>query len=261
MLCKEGKEKGKEKGFSRRDVIIGASKAVVSTAILSVGGLTLVSGSSLAKGKHKYPWPYKKLDPEEASKIAYENWYKHYCSYAVVSGIFIPLQQKIGDPYSYLPIEAFKFGHGGVIGWGTLCGTLFGAGIVSSFVAGDEGEEILNDVMAWYTNTELPIYTPKSPKLSKIPVKSKSNSPLCHVSVGKWMKKANYKFFSPERKDRCARLAADVTKKTVILLNKWVDDKYAPVHGSQAKMHQMPAQNNCMNCHGKNIPKVPGTGK
>ena len=44
-------------------------------------------------------------------------------------------------------------------------------------------------------------------------VQTVSNSPLCHVSVGKWMKKSGYALGSPERKDRCARVTASVAYK------------------------------------------------
>ncbi len=51
-------------------------------------------------------------------------------------------------------------------------------------------------------------------------------SPLCHVSVGKWMKASGYAFVSPEREDRCARVSASVAYQLVQRLNTWKDDKY-----------------------------------
>jgi hypothetical protein len=260
----------KEK-LTRREFVAGSAGFAAGVAVGS-GSLGLLSGC-LTKPEPKVvekivevekpakippiPWPYEKLDPEKVAKIAYENWYKHFCCYAVTSGILIPLQEEIGEPYTLFPIESTIWGHGGAVGWGTLCGTLTGVGIATGLIAGKDGEKILNDVIAWYTKTELPIYTPENPKAT-IKNQSKSNSPLCHISVGKWMKKEDVKFFSPERKERCARLAADVATKTVELLNDWIDGKYVPVHGSQAKTHDMPAQNNCANCHRAEIPPLPG---
>ncbi len=213
------------------------------------GGLGLLSGSiSEPEGLEKPRWTYEKIDSREAADIAYENWYKNFCTYAVVSGILLPLQEKVGEPYTLFPIEAFRWGHGGAVGWGTLCGTLTGAGIVTGLIAGEEGEQILNDLIYWYTKTELPVYTPETPK-ARIESKTKSGSPLCHVSSGKWMKKERVAFFSPERKERCARVAADVAARTVELLNEWADGRYVPVHGPQVKNHEMPAQNNCGDCH------------
>ncbi|WP_456475584.1 C-GCAxxG-C-C family protein [Candidatus Pyrohabitans sp.] len=243
--------------LSRRAFLAGTTGFAIGVAVGS-GGLGLLSGcTSKPEEKHKWPWPYKKIDPNKAAKIAYENWYKDFCSYAVASAILIPLQETVGEPYASFPVESTRWGHGGVLGWGTICGTLLGAGFATGLIAGREGEKILNDVMAWYTQTNLPIYTPASPK-ANIKNKSTSNSPLCHISVGRWMEKEDVKFFSPERKERCARLSADVAVKTVELLNDWADGKYKPVHGSQAKTHQMPSQNNCVDCHGSKIPKLPG---
>lgn len=231
--------------MTRRDLLTGAGKIAAGAALITAGGFSL---ASRVDAKGTYPWPHKKIDPQEAGNIAYENWYKHYCCYATVSGVLIPLQKSVGEPYASLPLQAFRFGHGGTVGWGTLCGTLLGASIAASFVAGQEGERISNDVIAWYTNTALPIYTPAEPK-SAIKNINKSESPLCHVSVGKWMEKEGVEFFTPQRKDRCARLSADVAMKTATLLNEWAAGTYKPAHGSQAKTHNMPAQNNCDDCH------------
>jgi hypothetical protein len=63
------------------------------------------------------------------------------------------------------------------------------------------------------------------------------------------MEKEGVKFGSPQRKDRCARLSADVARKTAQLLNSWADGEYKPTHGSQVKTHEITAQNNCDDCH------------
>ena len=239
---KEGKE------LSRRELFLKAGKVAAGAAVLTAGGLSLASET---KAKVKYPWPYIKLNPDEAAQIAYENWYKNFCCYAVTSGILMPLQKKVGEPYTSFPIESTRWGHGGAVGWGTLCGTLTGVGIVTGLAAGRDGERILNDVIAWYTDTEFPIFKPENPK-TQIKNINKSDSPLCHISVGRWMKKEGVKFFTPQRAERCARLSADVASKTVKLLNAWTDGTYISVHGSQTKMHEMPAQNNCDDCHSLN---------
>jgi len=239
----QGKER--DRNFSRRDFIGGSGKIVAGAAVLTAGGLGFLSG---ARAKSAYPWPYKKVNPEKVAEIGYENWYKGFCCYASASGILIPLQKIVGEPYASLPIEAFTFGHGGTVGWGTLCGTLLGAALASSFAAGKDGEKIINDVIQWYTTTELPTFKPAAPK-AQIKNINKSDSPLCHVSVGRWMEKEGVKFNSPERRDRCARLSADVAKKTAMLLNDWADGKYQPSHGSQVKAHDLPAQSNCDDCH------------
>ncbi len=266
--------KGKEGKVSRREFLAATAGFFAGVAVGS-GGLLLLPGCTQKTAEKqvntgaekvqikevipKPPWKYEKIDPQKAAQIAYESWYEGFCTYAVVKGVFKALGEKVGEPYKSFPLEAIRWGHGGVVGWGTICGTLTGAGIVTGFIAGKEGEKMINDIVYWYSTTELPIFEPKNPKAT-IKNKSVSNSPLCHISVGRWMKKENVKFFSPERKERCARLAADVAAKTVEILNAWKDGTYKPAYTvSQAKKYQITAQNNCMDCHAKGVPPLPGT--
>jgi hypothetical protein len=241
---------------SRRKLITVTGKAVVGAAIISAG-TGFVTRAGATDKPQQTPWGYVKLDPQKTADLAYENWYKNYCCYAVASAILDQLRDKIGGAYVHLPSEAFIWGHAGAVGWGTLCGTLTGAGIVTSFAAGKEGEEILNDVIAWYTATELPIYKPAVPKAT-FKNTNISDSPLCHVSVGKWMKKEGVALKSPERKDRCARLAADVAFHTVTLLNQWADGNFQMKNSQQSVEYGIPTQNNCMECHGDNVPEPKG---
>ncbi len=240
-----------KKEISRREVLIGAGTIAAGAAIVSVGASGLISPSRAKAAQ--FPWEYKKLDLQEVGDIAYNAWYGKFCCQAVVEGLLVPLQKSIGEPYASLPLDAFKWGHGGAVGWGTLCGTMTGAGIATGFIAGPEGEKILNDVIAFYANTELPIYKPANPKATFKNV-NQSDSPLCHISVGKWMKKEGVKFFSPERKERCARISADVAMHTAKLLNDWADGKYKPSQGSNVKDHGITTQENCTECHGDNVP-------
>ncbi|OGQ95953.1 MAG: hypothetical protein A2521_02795 [Deltaproteobacteria bacterium RIFOXYD12_FULL_57_12] len=241
-----------QKMISRREAIIGAGKFAAGAAIVTLGAQVLPARVKAATPA-AWPWGYKKLDVQEVGNLAYENWYKNFCCYAVVSGLLMPLQKSIGEPFTSLPLEAFVWGHGGAVGWGTLCGSLTGAGIATGLIAGKEGEAILNDVIAWYASTSLPIYKPAQPK-AEIKNVNTSDSPLCHISVGKWMKKEGVAFASPQRKERCARLSADVAMRTATLLNDWADKKYKPVHGSNVKDHGITTQLNCMECHGDKVP-------
>jgi hypothetical protein len=266
-------EKAAEEGkLTRREFLFGSAGFTAGMAMAS-GGLGMLSGClsqpeervvevekivEVKTGGLSWPMPYEKIDPKRAADIAYENWYKDFCSYGVVSGVMEALAEKVGEPYTSFPSEAFRGFHGGAVGWGTLCGTLAGTGIVTGLIAGKDGEAIFNDVIYWYSKEELPTYMPDEPKVT-IKYTNKANSPLCHVSVGKWMKKENVAFFSPERKERCARCAASVAAKTVELLNAWKDGTYSPAHGSQAKNHDMTAQNNCGDCHNEGVPDLPGT--
>jgi hypothetical protein len=150
------------KTLSRRELLPLAGKTAVGVAGLSVlasGGLALGcggdadddSGAATTGGSAEWPWPYRQLAVADSQPIAYDSWYDKFCCYAVVNAIFGPLKDKVGAPYTAFPNAATKWGHGGAVGWGTLCGTLTGAGIVTGLIAGEIGESILNDVINWYT--------------------------------------------------------------------------------------------------------------
>ena len=128
---------------------------------------------------------------------------------AVINSVFSQLREKVGEPYKPFPFEGFVFLEGGVSGWGTICGSNAGANIVSNLIIGpriaDSSDGMLmgSEIMQWYSDASMPIYTPKDPKVRTELPKTISNSPLCHISVGKWMKAASKDLQSPERKDRC----------------------------------------------------------
>lgn len=250
---------------SRRGLLIGAGKLAAGAAgiaVVATGGLNLLSKAEAKETP--LPWPYEKLDPNEVADLAYNEWYRLYCGAAVISSIFTPLKKKIGEPYASFPVESFIWMHGGVVGWGTMCGTETGAALAANLIAGQgvfkDGEKITNEVIQWYSDTDLPVYVPKTPKITAEIPKSKSGSPLCHVSVGKWMKVADKGFWSPERKDRCARLTANVAAQTVKLLNDWKDGKFKSDLKLPAMAYNITAQHNCTECHGDKVPVVNAKG-
>ncbi len=240
---------------SRRELLVGTGKLAAGAAVVSIGASALLGRANASEGPQQTPWGYVKLDPQKVADSAYENWYKHYCCYAVAEAILSELRAKVGGPYNNLPAEAFIFGHGGTVGYGTLCGTLMGAGIATSFALGKEnGEAVLGDVIAFYSEENLPIYKPANAKAT-VKNTNISNSPLCHISVGKWMKKEGVALKSAERKDRCARLAADVAYHTVTLMNKVKEGTYEKENSNPAGEYGITAQHNCTECHGDNVPE------
>jgi hypothetical protein len=256
------KEKSKEKELTRREIIKGAGSMALGVAFAQFSGLL---SSAEAKGgkSEKWPWPYKKLDPAKTAEIAYNEWYRIFCGGAVVSSVFSQLQELVGEPYKSFPIDAFIFLEGGVSGWGTICGSNMGANIVTNLIIGprisgsDDGALMGSEILQWYSDASLPIYVPKIPKVTAAIPKTVSNSPLCHISVGKWMKAANKGLKSPERKDRCARVTASVAYRIVELLNIWKDGKYETKGTIPSAAYGITAQANCMECHRTNIPDVP----
>lgn len=255
--------------ISRRNLLIGAGKLAVGTAGMAAilpGGFLSSHAEAKDGPTEKWPWPYVKLDPATTAEIAYNEWYRVFCGAAVVSSVFSQLREKVGEPYKSFPIDAFVFLEGGMAGWGTVCGSNAGANIVANAIIGpriagpecQHGHSIGSDMMEWYSESALPNYTPKEPKQKTAIIQTTSNSPLCHVSVGKWMKKSGFALGSPERKDRCARITASVAYKLVQDLNAWKDGKYA-VKSTWApgKTMGITGQQNCGECHGTNIPTPP----
>ncbi len=255
---------------TRRQVLATTGAMAAGVALSQLGGFVSKAGATGGKTE-KWPWPYKKLDPAKTAEICYNEWYRVFCGAAVINSVVGQLREKVGEPYTSFPADAFVFLEGGQLGWGTICGSPAGANIVASLIigprtAGDpDAHHIGNDVMQWYSEAALPTFTPKelNPKAKKAGVPHKlqttvSNSPLCHLSVGKWMKAANKSLKSPERKDRCARVAASTAYKVVELLNAWHDGDYeSSGFVSCAKENGITGQFNCMECHGDDVPEAP----
>jgi hypothetical protein len=254
--------------MSRRGLIKGAA-GVAGIAALTASGLGMFSKAEAKGGSTEtWPWPYVKLDPAVTAELAYEEWYRGFCGEAVIHSIFSQLREKVGGPYNSFPVDAFKFLEGGMSAWGTVCGSNSGANVVTNCIIGpsfkgasEDGMLMGSEIMQWYGDAQMPVYMPKEPKQKAEIVKTVANSPLCHVSVGKWMKKSGYALGSPERRDRCARVAASVAYQTVVLLNDWKDGKYKTKGVLPAKSFNIPAQSNCNECHGTNIPTPPSAKK
>ncbi len=259
-----------EKNISRRGLIktLGAG----GLAIAASGGLGLFTQAEARSKSTKVPWPYKTLTDAEikqAGERAYNNWFKGFCAYAALSGIVETLAEKVGGPYKTFPMQSVMFAHGGTAGWGCTCGTLIGAGVGASLVVPfREVEELVNEVMYYYSETALPTFVPAKPVAYKEPLKATSiaNSTLCHISVGKWMKAEGIAegtgpesvgFLSLQQMDRCARIAASMSMKTLELINLWKEGKFEAKNEAPSSANHIPSQNNCTDCHHDTVP-TPG---
>jgi hypothetical protein len=258
------------KAISRRSLLINAGKCAIGiagvTAIASAVPKFVPEAEAVGGTAEKWPWPYVKLDPEKTAELAYNEWYRVFCGAAVINSVFSQLREKVGEPYKSFPSDAFVFLEGGMAGWGTICGSNAGANLVSNVIIGprtagpdcENGALIGSETMDWYSNTPLPVFVPKEPKQKTKIIQTTSQSPLCHISVGKWMKASGYAFVSPERKDRCARVAASVAYQLVQHLNDWKDGKYvSKANWAPVRDMGITAQQNCTECHGSNIPTAP----
>lgn len=264
-------EKLLERRLSRRTLLRAGQYTLGAAALGAVTSSTPGLGSRAAAAvsgpAEKWPWPYVKLDPQKTADIAYAEWYRVFCGAAVISAIFGQLREKVGEPYRSFPNDAFMFLEGGVSGWGTLCGANAGANIVTNMILGpriagsEDGMLMGSELLQHYASTAMPTYVPKEPRVTSEIPKTVADSPLCHLSVGKWMKAANKELGSPERRDRCARLTASMASQTVTLLNAWKDGKYKTKGVVPAKQYGIQAQHDCFDCHAKDVPSPPSPKK
>ncbi|NOX79796.1 MAG: hypothetical protein GXP57_01650 [Deltaproteobacteria bacterium] len=247
-----------ENGYSRRSFLADSGKVIAGAAVAS----SLLTGQ--AKEAKAYPYStgykYTKLDPKEVGRITYENYFKRWCASSIVAGFVEPLRKKVGGLWKSYPIDAMRWAHGGLAGWGATCGTLNGAGAVIGLVTNntDTAEEMVNDLAFYYSYTELPSYAPAKIIKAKIHNMTLAGTIICHISVGRWMRSEDVSFLSDARAERCARMAANIAMETAGMLNDWSDGKYKPKHKLLFNLaaNGITSQNNCMDCHGQNVPGV-----
>lgn len=79
----------------------------------------------------------------------------------------------------------------------------------------DTQKKLVAELFNWYKEFNFPEYQPENLGLKHTVAKSV----LCADSVGNFMQAQGVAYGDPERKSRCAGVAADVTRKMVELLN------------------------------------------
>lgn len=234
-----------DKSMSRRKFLVGAGTLA---GVASVAGLGLARNPSdaAAAPPSTPPWTYpsdpaKQPVPEELARRAYEVYYSSGCAEATWWPIIEFLAKDTatnGDTWGSLPRNLFKFGSGGVTGWGTICGTLNGSAAIIA-LTGAPGK-ITDEVMQYYAETPLPTngidkavadnWTPTqpappstvvvpAPKLN-VPT-STAHSQLCHASLAQWTMTTSKTDGSADQKDRCAKACHDLVLKTTQLLNEY----------------------------------------
>ncbi len=213
-------------------------------------------------------WKYHQLDPEKTAELAYINYSNGGCMYATFTSILSQLADEYGAPYDSFPIHMMGYGHGGVGGFGSICGTLNGAAsIIGLFVADKNTRDTLvTGLFRWYEKNQLPEYKPQTASLDFTPPTSTAESILCHASITKWGLESGYKAQSSERKERCRRLTADVAARITVVLNDYINNNYMTVghddetvrtcmtcHGGEGKLDNTAGQMTCTTCHDKSL--------
>lgn len=242
--------------ISRRSFLAGAGVAAGLAAVPGLASLANAAPVTAAAGA-ALPYPYVQLDAEAVALRGYEIYYSSYCAegafYAVVEAL---AAKDPTGPWAALPKNIFKYASGGVAGWGTICGCLNGA-LAAVAMAGAPGA-ISDALMVWYGETPFPTtfvndavtkgWTPTAPAVAPLapPVTSVAGSQLCHISLSKFLVTSGNTVGSPGMSNRCGKLTADVTKKTVELLNAWKADGTLPV------VALPPSVAACKTCHASN---------
>jgi hypothetical protein len=213
-------------------------------------------------------WIYHQLDPVETANLTYSLYDHGSCMYAIVHSFISQLAAQFGEPYASFPSQMMKYGHGGIGGYGTVCGALNGAAaLIGLFVIDkDTRDALITDLFRWYEKTPLPVFTPAMPILNYKPLVSVSRSTLCHASNTCWVNKAGYRLKSKQRKERCRRLTGDVTVKLATIMNHYNDNSYTTTnhddksirtcmtcHGKQGKMGNTGGKMTCTSCHSESL--------
>jgi len=213
-------------------------------------------------------WVYHPLDPAVTANLAYNIFDNGSCMYAVVHSFVSQLAARFGEPYASFPSHMMKYGHGGIGGYGNVCGTLNGVAALIGLLVPDKDtrDALITDLFRWYENNPLPDFKPDTAILNFTPPTSVSRSTLCHASITNWGLATGYKVKSIERKERCRRLVGDMAAKLAVVMNQLTDNTYTTVnhddetvrgcltcHGSQGKLDNTSGKMTCTSCHSKSL--------
>lgn len=239
--------------WPRRNVLAASAALLAGGA---VGNFVTDAGATSTESSTEViplPWPWATLDPLEAGRRGYR-FYKEKggCGTASFLSLLSLLKEEVGHPWTTLPDMMMAHAASGFGGHGTLCGALAGASTIINMVTfGEKRDEILQNnqivdqLFWWYAEQEFP--TDRFDDISPIPdqIQVKAMSPLCHTSVSKWAIEAGANIGTPEKIERCAKVAGEVAYTVTLALNDffagtWVAPAWNP---SDEIAH-------CVSCHG-----------
>ena len=216
----------------------------------------------------KTSWEYHTLDPIVTGQFAYNQYDSGSCMYATFKSIISQLADKYGEPYTSYPMHMMKYGHGGIGGFGSICGALNGAAaIIGLFVAEKAMQDsLITGLFRWYEGNNLPALIPQKATLDITIQPTLSNSILCHASNTTWVNETGYAINSNERKERCRRLTGDVATRLVVVLNEYFGNTYVTnghshetvatcttCHGDSGKVANSTTKMGCTSCHTESV--------
>ena len=209
-----------ENQISRKDFLKKAGMTVAGVAV--TGSLLSACSSDTAASADtskapEWPFTYSKIDPAVAEERAYKAYHEQGgWGVGVAEGFFGTLADEVGYPYNQIPTGMFINASSGYQ-QSSLCGSIGIAGAcIGSVCEGADAKKLIMKLENWYKAAELPIYQPDGPIATTV-----AESIQCEVSVGKYMEAEGVEYGDQMRKNRCAGIAADCTRKAVELLNEF----------------------------------------
>ena len=203
---------------TRRDFLRTAGVCGATTGVGLAGGLGLGRPNGDGpQAQHPFGYPETGLNVEETRELGYAGFKgitladgtQHVgCAFGAFNAIIGQLADKVGQPYTRIPVQMMDWAGAGVVGFGTLCGTLNGAAAAIGLICSpQDARGFVSDLLTWYSEASLPtnLYAPTG----DLP-QSRADSNLCHVSLTHWCRASGYASGSPERAERCSRLSGDI---------------------------------------------------
>ena len=188
--------------------------------------------------------------------------------YATFKSVVSQLANQVGEPFTSFPYQMMKYGHGGIGGYGTVCGSLNGAAALIGLLVPDRINQdyLIESLYQWYEEAQLPQFIPNNPLLDFTPPTSISNSVLCHASNTNWSEASGYEIKTEQQKERCRRLTADVVTQTVISINQFFSNNFTTsandnetvrtcmtCHSSEGKLANTSGKMHCSACHSESL--------
>jgi hypothetical protein len=229
--------------ISRRQVLLGFSGLAFGGSVSGIVSTFTTDAGDLGA---QY-WRARSLEPMECARLAYQGYWEENggCGFAVFKGIVGMMGMRYGAPYATFPLWMMSYASGGIAGWGTVCGALnCAAASFGLFYDRKALAPLVDALFSWYETAELPEFIPDDPIVPVDVERTVTKSVLCHAALSRWSYITGHKISSNECRERCSRVAADVTRKTVEILN-------AKIEGNPPVPTLSAAYMACSKCHSK----------
>jgi hypothetical protein len=251
LKTQEEKQETKPCSKSRRNFLAGSAALIVTGVSSSLLGANFATPAKRNDDPLPLPWKWVTLDPLEAGRRAFKFYTeKGGCGAASYQSILSLLKEKAGHPWTTLPDEMMTHAGSGYGGQGTLCGALGGASCIISLAMYAPGKDadytkMISWLFNWYSEQDFPVT--RFDDLSTHPnqIKVKPMSPLCHTSVSSWVMESGVSINSPEKVQRCSKVAAEVVYQVVQAINDYYNKKW-----TAAAFNPKKEVEHCISCHG-----------